>query len=362
LGLLTACGFAGFVVASCGSSSSGGDNGTITHKDAGMGAIVDAQSQMEAEASVPADGTSGVQCKTDADCTPDGGPGINKCSNTQVVSVAGARAQLYPTPVCMVPLAVGCDPAPPSDPSGMSIHFCDGPDDPSAPGICVPATTPPTPGQGSCFPKCTLPVDGSAQMGCVGKNTCTPVGACLLDAQTLSVCTTSLGYCQGTCLQDSDCTTLGTGWVCQVDVGFCVQRKLTRRKTVGQACTSADSTSNACNCLVNSTTNTGFCTSSCVVGGSVDTCPAGWACENQEPPQLPDGTNLPAENPGTQGFCVPVCTDTDGGAAEAGQLPSDAASDGSAEGGPVPDAATPLGCPTNSSCQTLSPNGPECWP
>jgi hypothetical protein len=376
-GLLAGCGIAGFVVASCGSSSGGGDNGTITHKDAGMGAIVDAgtQTQGDADASVPADGTTGKPCTTDADC--NGGQGINKCSNGMVVTlIAGMqRVQFLPTPVCLMPGGNqgNCDPAPPTDPTGTFLHYCDGPDDSRSPGLCVPFDTQnPVSGQGHCEVQCSFVFDGSAPTGCIGKDTCTP--AYVVTDQTGAM--SGLGWCQGTCEQDSDCSALnGPGdagtWVCQTDIGFCTQRRIVRKKQIGQACSQSarvnDLTAGNCDCsAVDPVTGNGFCTSSCIVGGSVNLCPAGWVCDNLTSNTLPDGTPITAENNDTPGQCMPVCSLGEGGAPEAGTSEGggqDGASDGSSDAsGGTSEASAPLTCPTGSTCQELTPVGATCVP
>jgi hypothetical protein len=371
LGLLAACGIVAFVGASCGSSNSGSDNGMITHKDGGIGAIVgDGSSGDAADAALSVDGTTGQPCKTDADCVGDTGPGINRCSGTQTFPYSGIRVTLLPTPVCMGPLiGSSCDPAPPNDMAGANLHFCDGPDLPSSPGVCLPNTSPAQPGMGTCYVKCTYSIDGTAPTGCIGHNTCTQLGLYLGDVNT-GLITTGVGFCQGTCLQDSDCSDLGAGWVCQTDVGLCTKSKITRTKTIGTACSAArDLTTGHCNCppdLVNSTTQNGYCTQACVVGAQVNPCPAGWVCDNLSNAQLPDGTTLPAENVQTAGECVPLCPGDGGSVAEAGPGPTpDAASDASSDASSVvPEASAPplTACPANSTCQANTPVGVECIP
>ena len=88
--------------------------------------------------------------------------GVNVCTNTlgyQVATNSDQGIDAYPTPICIVPRSttgLNCDPAPSSDPGGQYIHFCDGPDDPSSLGICVPLTSPATHNQGECLPQCTF--------------------------------------------------------------------------------------------------------------------------------------------------------------------------------------------------------------
>lgn len=267
------------------------------------------------------DGTSGLPCTTDADCKSVRGPQTNGCSKNFLYLMGGASVQGLPTPVCIVaPAASGgnCDPAPPTDPTGQGLHFCDGPDAPTSPGLCVPGTNPPSPGLGSCLPKCGFALDGSPAAGCVGKNTCVPFGYSI-DG------TAGYGFCQGTCQTDADCAALGTTFVCQIDTGACTSHRVVRTKQLGQACTVSDSASGACNCLPGTASPTGYCTSACVVGGAA--CPNGWVCENFEP------SFATVANVGTAGLCVAPCS--------------------------APDAGQ---CPASSTCQNSTPVGPDCVP
>jgi hypothetical protein len=158
-------------------------------------------------------------------------------------------------------------------------------------------------------------------------------------------------------------------------MGVCTQRPVVRKKQVGQACSQSgrvdDYAAGNCNCtVVNNMTGNGFCTTSCIVGGTVNLCPAGWVCDNQQSNVLPDGTMITSENNDTQGVCVPTCSSADGGTpAESGVSESgvqDGASEGStgtsdASGGGV-EASAPAGCPAGSTCQVFTPLGLECWP
>jgi hypothetical protein len=260
-----------------------------------------------------------------------------------------------------------CDPAPSNDPDGQSIHFCDGPDLPSSPGICYPLTTPPTSGEGECLPACTYALDGSAPTGCPTGDTCFPINAFGFDTNNNPI---AFGYCQGTCQADSDCSPLGAGYVCQVDIGACTKTPLKRTKSIGQACSAPTTTDvnndNAlgnCNCLPDTTTNEGYCTSACVVGG--DLCPAGWVCDNLQPSavQLPDGTvsSITKENVNTSGVCMPTCTSTDAGVSDgAAPVVLDAGADAAASDGGVPNFEGV--CPAGSACENQSPVGPDCVP
>lgn len=334
--LLAGAGLAGVVAIGCSSSSGGsaGDGGADgpIFRRLSDGATDDS-------GATGFDGTSGNPCTTDADCKGrDGGSGFNACSNDAVGLNPGFEA----TPVCVeTPPSSGVD----CDPT--TVLFCDGPDARSSPGFCFPLTTPPAPSQGLCLPKCTFPVDGSPAVGCIGKDVCVPQVADM-DPTTKSVVV--VGFCQGFCETDSDCSAVGTGYACQTDTGECVltQNKVTRTKHVGDACTaSTTTTTTACNCVT-----AGFCTTACVVGRTP--CPNGWVCDNGSSASLmfQSGTTVPVtmQNPGTQGICTPPCS-----LADAGTVPP-------AEAGASGDAGSSGGapCPGTSTCQAMTVAGPDC--
>jgi hypothetical protein len=251
------------------------------------------------------DGTTGKACTTNADCRKAGGPGVAECSSTAL----GAYGPYYPTPVCILP---SCDPG-----NGQAAHYCDGPDDPSSPGICVPSGGTGTT-QGICLPRCEFKADGMPAVGCAGKDSC--------QAYTFGTDATGnavgYGYCFGGCVADGDCP---SGSVCQIDEGLCVKARTTRSKKVGDACTSADYTSGACDCLYG-TSGSGFCSSFCLVGGGAG-CPGGYVCEAYEL----TSAGFTKETAGMGGQCVPSCG--------AGQT-----------------------CPPSSACSSLYAAGPDCQP
>jgi hypothetical protein len=282
------------------------------------------------------DGTTGLPCTTSADCRGTVGPGINVCSNSLTYSANAMIVNPLPTPVCMLPPAAAgagnCDPAPASDPSGQLPHFCDGPDSPSSPGICIPSGT--TAHAGTCSPMCIFSLDGSMPVGCVGKDTCVETPFIALDSSSQQLF--GWGDCFGSCQKTSDCSALGAGYICQIDTGFCTASPVTRSKQLGQACTSNDSTTGACNCLTPPSTGSGYCTSACVIGGAP--CPNGWICDTlQSASPTIGGTvfTVHAENSGMSGMCVAPCNAPDGGPAQ---------------------------CPSPSTCKTGSPVGPDCLP
>ena len=377
LGLAMSGALVGVVAMSNGCSSSktgasggsdAGDSGPVTtHHDAGSSSSSSGGSGDDGggEAGVGFDGTSGKACTSDAVC--DAGAGKNKCSIDFGYEVTGLKVELWPSPICIVspPTVAGvgnCDPCGVSAGGACgdnALWGCDS--DPTtldvltSPGICLPTTNPPTANQGICLPACQLPLDGSKSPNVTSPNTCLfynvvepptgqPVG---------------IGFVQGTCQADSDCTGLGTGWICQVDIGFCTQAtaQKTRTKTAGTPCTAGnstttDSTTGACDCFSGNNPNTGtasasiyagYCTSACVIGGTA--CPGGYVCDGLYPsgPLSFGDAAAPAlmmQNAGAAGTCLLPCTNADGGT--------------SADGGAQ--------CPTNSTCVAETLEGPDCLP
>jgi len=195
---------------------------------------------------------------------------------------------------------------------------------------------------------------------------------------------------------------MGVAASCQTDVGLCTTQPLMRSLPIGAACTSSDFTSGACNCDFDPTTNAGFCTTVCVVGGTP--CPTGWVCDSGEPTVVNLGNgNIPitTQTPGLAGTCLPACITgaaattsaavmLDGGAdgavmesADAGDAPTDAASPAPLDAGgdaaidaasasapeagvdaaPVLDSGTyGVTCPAGSTCTPGTVAGPDCLP
>ena len=296
------------------------------------------------------DGTTGKLCTTDRECQTVAG--TNRCSNDYTVRITNVPVKIWATSVCIkaLPTAAGqggnCDPTDAvNDPLGQFTHFCDGPDDPSSPGICVALdAAAPQPGQGICYPKCTFKTDGTPATGCAGHNACGLVSY-FLDPQTNTV--TGYGFCQGACSQDSDCADVpappgdaGT-YHCQPDIGYCTTTPITKRaKNIGDACSHVgvvnDVTQGACNCA-SGTTNLGFCTSVCTAGGPP--CPNGWVCDTGQPVSLSFAmgatqVGLSKQTKGMIGTCAPPCV----------------------AGGPAAQ------CPTNSTCNATSVAGADCQP
>jgi hypothetical protein len=360
--------------AGCSSSDNGGPASVDAGADVAIRRIIDGATGDDGGTPAVFDGTSGQACRTNADCLgPDGGAGLNGCSINFAFDLAGVpNVQLSATPMCIVkpPTSGGnCDPAPSTDPNGDFVHFCDGPDAPTSPGLCVAGTSPPLPGQGTCLPKCTFAPDGSPAQGCLGKAVCQPI-TFTIGSQSNVI--TGYGICQGFCQTDADCSGLGTGFACQTDIGFCTKAKVTRAKQPGDTCSTAGSTL-PCNCVTGVGSTTGYCATTCVVGGAP--CPTGSVCDNGTPSPLDFGTGttfpISQQNPGTQGFCAPVCSLPDAGApADAGPAPdagatADASADAAADAAPpaTNDAGAPsASCPGTSTCQTSTVAGPDCQP
>jgi hypothetical protein len=320
----------------------------------------------EAEGARTDDETTGQTCDADSDCWADGGPHTNLCSRDPgfVQSIDGVNAQLWPAPVCLKPwpdagTAGNCDPAPAAtDSLGVLVHFCDGPDEPSSPGVCVPLDPSPQQGRGVCFPKCTFGLDASA-----GETCASPDGCVFLGYGFLSGNPAGFGYCQGGCQSDADCAALGAGYACQADLGVCTQTAIARTSDVGAPCGETDETSGACNCQLNPSTGKGYCTKVCVVGGS-NGCDAGWVCETGQSASVsfvggpvPYAVSGPA--PGLLGFCAPSC---DAGAIEAG-AEGNADGGGAGDGQSTAEAGAPASaCPGVSVCTSGGLGGADCIP
>jgi hypothetical protein len=315
-----ACG--GSVSSSLGGNDAGADAPTSpidrdakTSSGADAGQVLDTASPADAglspetsttvpESAAPQlyDGTTGKACTTDADCKSANGPELARCSNSVF-----APDDYYPTPVCVIPSCTTV-----SDVSGL--HYCDGPDDASSPGVCIALGSD---GTGTCVPKCSYDKAGDKATGCQGKDTCRAYSP---------AAETGLGYCWAGCTQDGDCE---SGQHCQTDRGTCVAGVVPPTKSIGEACTVADEDDDACRCFYGVASQTGYCSSFCIVGGP-GTCPTGYVCDALE--YRSDGFSV--QNTGMAGFCVATC--------------------------PMTDAAGT--CPPNSTCSDINVAGPDCVP
>lgn len=324
----------------CGSSSvsgapsdAGADAQTVTIHRGDDGSTTIVNPGMTPDASTPTfDGTVGAACQSDTDCQPTGGTGANTCS------VSTFNDAIFPTPICV---SRSCDPG-----TDGNAHFCDGPDDPTSPGFCLPVGQ----GQGVCLPRCFALNDGSAPVGCRGKDNCVVaafVSQTIPDAgaDAAAASPIAIGYCFGGCTVDADCP---SGNSCQADIGICVRTVTPPTKQLGQACTSADNGSAtmpaACNCLVNPNTGTGYCTHFCAVNSPTASCPSGYVCDSFEPTTLTSNATgatvpgFPTQNTALAGSCVAVCS-----------LP-DAGGDGGAA------------CPAGATCTVGEAAGTDCLP
>jgi hypothetical protein len=309
-------------------------------------------------------GTTGKACTSDSECTSADG---DTCSSDYPVTAAGVIGQALPQPVCMQsPESDNCDPAPASDPFGQDMHFCDGPDDPSSPGICLADNpTSPMSGMGTCMPKCTFATDGSAAVGCLAPDTCTPVIYQPSDSGAI----VGYGFCQGTCQKDADCPPQsGVAATCETDVGICTTQPVTRSLAIGDACTFDDYQAGNCNCDPDPSSGTGFCITTCVVGGTP--CPVGWVCDTGIPAVLMIGNGsltLTTQNPGLAGMCLPACPASeavqsalvvvDGGVVDGGADDAE-----SLDAALAPDAGAGFQCPAGSTCTAGTVAGPDCVP
>jgi hypothetical protein len=345
-----------------GGSSSGSSSGGLPGDDAsgsgsgGSDASGTCSPGKSSDGSMLYDGTVGKACSSDADCQVNGMACTNVCSTSYYKPGDGVR---YPTAVC---ISLTCDPAPPGDPNGQFIHFCDGPDgDLNTPGVCLPTTSPPKSGMGLCLPQCQYTNDGNAPKGCVGKDACTRYGFGTLS----SGAPFGLGICYGGCTQSSDCP---AGNECQTDEGICVATVKSRTLPPGAPCTSADADPTSanpngkgnCNCIYDTVTNEGYCSTYCLTGatsgpGSCPTTDSGatFVCDDNTPSTImtssgntPWGTTM--ENPGIGGSCFLQCTPSDAGASDAGN------------GCPYGGAADAGG--GGDLCSNATIAGPDCLP
>jgi hypothetical protein len=278
------------------------------------------------------DGTTGKACASDVDCkgVGAGAPGINKCTSVPLFQ----GGELFPTPVCLMP--VECDPCGGQTPCDGLIHGCDGPDgDPSTAGICLPNTPIPTVGKGTCWPACSFAADGSAPVGCVGKDACNVAAYGIAGTTPHGV-----GLCLGGCTADGDCA---GGERCDATTGLCLKSVTAPTKNLGDGCTMAEAqaTPPSCNCIYNSNSGLGFCSKFCTVPatGAANPCPAGWFCETEEPTTIAGANDasvagFTTQNVGLAGFCVRSCaTGADSGV-----------------------------CPVNTTCLDTFAGGPGCIP
>ena len=146
---------------------------------------------------------------------------------------------------------------------------------------------------------------GEAARGCQGSDACV-----FFDFALTAGSVVGYGYCRGGCQVDSDCAPLSGGTHCQPDLGFCTPSLPVARGPIGSPCTSQGAESGACNCNFGSSTQSGYCTTACRVGGVA--CPPGWVCDSAEPATVTfagasETVALAAPSPGLAGICAPTC-------------------------------------------------------
>jgi hypothetical protein len=242
------------------------------------------------------DGTSGKRCQSNADCKGPSGPGVNVCSTSLNIPA-------FPTPVCVSPVV--CNPG-----TDGQVHYCDGPDDPSSPGVCYAVDRPPEANRGVCFPQCLIPTDGSSvpASACQGKNTCNYYGTRVDPA---SHGTVAVGFCYGGCTADADCP---ANTKCQMNTEECRTTVTPPTKAVGAACTTTDAASDVCACDYGPSGN-GYCIQACIVGSTTAGCPAGYVCDTG----VPASVSGAQADPGLGGNCLATCS-VDGGACPGGAV------------------------------------------
>ena len=275
------------------------------------------------------DGTTGKPCTSDVDCISDGGPGINTCSSDYAVPRSPtSKSPCGRRPVCILPPPMSsaqgnCDPVPGGVDDGLP-HFCDGPDDPTSPGLCLPfSQNNPQPGEGVCYPLCTFALDGTKATGMRWHRQLlsghVPAEQHYGNGHRVRLLRRRLSAgrrlrAAGDRLRLPDRYRLlhdGT--------------KVTRTKAIGAACsttnaagmtvgTTDDATTGACNCDADPTTGEGICSTACTVGGAP--CQDGWTCDAGYPNPLVfmssaggAAINVPvtAQNIGSPGTCRPIC-------------------------------------------------------
>ena len=307
-----------------------------TSQEAGDAAAVDDMGEAGdvAEPCGAEESYTGKACTVDADCLSPCGPTGDVCSNDVIYMPFGGAA-VFPSPIC-VPTAP-CNPL--ANGAGQ-LAFCAGnPSDPASPGVCVPDTSPPEAGMGTCYPQCNFKADGSAATGCVGKDLCRFQGI----GTDSSGNPLGIGVCYGGCVTDADCSASGSKTQhCDTLYGICTTTVTTPTEALGAGC-DASGTTSPCNCMANENSGVGFCTAFCTEGGNE--CPSGSICDMSLPTTVTSmaDASVPGftqDNPGLSGFCSPACI-VDGGAATG------------TDGGV---------CPPNSTCQAGRVGGPDFLP
>ena len=351
---LLACALAGLMalaIEGCGGDSGNGNNAGAAdaapdvsrgvHREGGLVVPDSGGGQPEAATAQPFDGTARKALF--------GKRRLQWTRRQRPVLEQNLKDPLFPDAVCV-------DPSPCDLGDGTSVLFCDGadPTDPTLPGICLPSGTATTGIAGLCLPKCTIPSDGTAPVGCHGKDVCNAF-AFGTDA---SGKVSGFGYCFGGCVADGDCP---TGSKCQKDQGLCVATLMTATKSLGATCSANDTsgTTYGCNCLTNPKTQLGYCSQFCIVG-QPSNCGAGFVCDAQLPTMLTGGTaGFTTQNAGLGGTCLQACGNApvaDAGSPTGGDASSDAAPEAGGTGTPA------AMCPITANCTTTTPAGPVCVP
>src|SRR5438876_740019 len=77
--------------------------------------------------------------------------------------------------------------------------------------------------------------------------------------------------CTSACTANTDCS---NGDKCDLTTGLCLKAVTPPTKKVGDACVAGDT---GCDCLAGQTTQKGYCSTFCTVGGA-PACPTGFTC------------------------------------------------------------------------------------
>lgn len=227
----------------------------------------------------------GATCASDDDCSPRG---ASVCATHPIESTPNAPTfeLSLPDPVCIM---TSC-----TIPSGAPLCA-------NGEGFCYQSY----PGAPTdCLPLCTYRESAGASL-CPGADSCQ---IRYVDGSTSEL--VGYGICYFGCQSDADCK---QGTHCQREYGGCIATPLAFAGSPGEPCTIADD-GVLCNCLYTDRTGAGYCTSSCVTGGSSSSCPAGFVCDVELPSASATGTKsfLEPPPPGLRGYCLKTCAgDTD---------------------------------------------------
>lgn len=249
------------------------------------------------QTSTAEDGTVGVECQSNDDCSVIGTINDNVCSVG-----AFSVGDMYGSPVCIqTKCTIG---------SGGTFEdlLCD-----ARAGLCLPSSK--SSSSGTCLPLCIYTSTTIAQP-CKGANKCQRA----YNGQGSDGSAAAIGFCSWACSEDADCK--GTpGEKCKADTGTCVKPEtyVPPTKKVGELCSS---TSTDCSCQTKTDATKGYCGHTCTTGATGNaTCAkaAGdddnWKCTTTLPTTMTSGgTSKPAftgQPDGVLGTCALACPNGD---------------------------------------------------